>query len=265
MSKIKKRKEAIATLNKLMGSPENVLAIHYSCESFYDKTDGKSPRITSIAVRYLKSAQTTSFSIHQIGERENFNLAQIENKYDELERKMLEEFFDFVRTHSGYKWLHWNMRDINYGFHALEHRFKVLGGQPVVINDEQKFDLARILIDMYSVSYAPHPRLPKLIEMNKIAPKDFLSGADEAIAFTNKDYVKLHQSTLRKVDVINNIAQRAYEGTLKTSSKLKEIYGVSPQGIYELIKDHWFFGLLATILVTIAGILMQNAFSGNPK
>ena len=32
---------------------------------------------------------------------------------------MLARFFEFVRRHSHYYWLHWNMRDINYGFAAL--------------------------------------------------------------------------------------------------------------------------------------------------
>jgi len=41
--------------------------IHYSCESFYDRPNGASPRITSIAVRKLDSGQTLSFSILSIG------------------------------------------------------------------------------------------------------------------------------------------------------------------------------------------------------
>lgn len=37
--------------------------------------------------------------------------------------------------------LHWNMRDINYGFAAIEHRFSVLGGKPFILADNRKYGL----------------------------------------------------------------------------------------------------------------------------
>lgn len=97
------------------------------------------------------------------------------------------------------------MRDINYGFAALEHRFRVLGGEPFVLPEGKKFDLARALIALYGVSYTGHPRLTTLIEKNHIAHRDFLSGQEEADAFDAQDYIKLHQSTLRKVDICQDI------------------------------------------------------------
>lgn len=72
---------------------------------------------------------------------------------------MLQEFFEHARGNQGMKYLHWNMRDINYGFAAVEHRFRVLGGEPFVIADDRKIDLARLLIDIFRVGYAGHPRL----------------------------------------------------------------------------------------------------------
>jgi hypothetical protein len=33
------------------------------------------------------------------------------------------------------KYVHWNMRDVNYGFQAIEHRFRVLGGEPYIVED----------------------------------------------------------------------------------------------------------------------------------
>ena len=69
-------------------------------------------------------------------------------------------------------------------------------------NDENKFDLARLLINIYGSDYIEHSRLEKLVERNCITNTDFLAGKEEASAFDNKEYIKLHQSTLRKVDVI---------------------------------------------------------------
>ncbi|OOP65466.1 hypothetical protein BWZ43_24955, partial [Heyndrickxia oleronia] len=61
------------------------------------------------------------------------------------------------------------------------------------------------------------------------------SGEEEARSFEDKEFVKLHQSTLRKVDILHSIV----EDDLLTDSELKEIYGLTPQGIYELVKENW--------------------------
>jgi hypothetical protein len=66
---IQRKRRAQTKLASLLENPEHCILIHYSCESFYDRTDGSSPHITSLAVRNLGSAQTTAFSIHQIAER----------------------------------------------------------------------------------------------------------------------------------------------------------------------------------------------------
>jgi hypothetical protein len=117
------------TLDKLFGDASNVWVIHYSCESFYDRPEGRSPRVTSIAVRRLDSGQTLSFSIHKVAEEQKIGFNEIEAQYDKLERKMLDEFYSHVGSHRGMKYLHWNMRDINYGFAAIDHRYKVFGGK----------------------------------------------------------------------------------------------------------------------------------------
>lgn len=136
---------------------------------------------------------------------------------------MLDEFYDYVRIHSSHFWLHWNMRDINYGFPAIAHRHKVLKGNPEEIAETKLVDLSRLLVSIYGDNYIPHTRLTNLIDKNSISNKDFLAGKDEAEAFDKKQYVKLHQSTLRKVDVLSNIVELAANGSLKTNSK-KEGY-----------------------------------------
>lgn len=230
------------------------IVLHYSCESFYDIKDGRTPRVTSVAARNLSTGQTASFSIHKSAEQQRVPPNQISQRYDDLERHMLDEYFDFIKSRHGYSFIHWNMRDINYGFQAIEHRYKVLGGDPFVIDDSRKFDLARELINQFGPAYVPHGsagRLHSLMELNRITARDALTGQQEADAFDAGEYVKLHQSTLRKVDVMSNILERILDGSLKTTASWREKTGLHPAVLIEVLKEHWIWSL---IVGTIAAI-----------
>lgn len=102
--------------------------------------------------------------------------SDIDAEYDSLEKEMLEEFFQFMLEHRTYDWVHWNMRDINYGFPALEHRFKVLKGEPVELDESRKFDFSRALVSIFGNKYMGHPHLIKIIEENHITDRDLLDG-----------------------------------------------------------------------------------------
>ena len=235
---LKEQKAAKAALDSLHDQAASTIIIHYSCESFYDRPRGDSPRITSIAARRLDSGQTHSFSIHKIAELHGADLAALEADYDRFEKEMLDEFFDFVRLNDRCKWLHWNMRDANYGFAAIEHRYRVLQGNPVVIPDERKFDLARMLIEIYGPDYIGHPRLEELIDKNFISRLAFMSGKEEADAFDRHDYVGLHQSTLRKIDIFANIFSRQINGSLKTKASWWAKNGSSVTGALQGVMLH---------------------------
>ena len=256
LAKIERRRKARREIEEIHKNESHVLIIHYSCESFYNRETGETPRITSVVVRNFASGQTDSFSIHKVAELAGCPPQEIECRYDELEKKMLGEFFDFLESHIGYDWVHWNMRDINYGFAALEHRFKVLRGKPKAKLDEsRKHDLSRIIVAIYGPSYIGHPRMKKLMEKNGIKALDFLDGAGEAAAFENKEFVKLHQSTLRKADIISNICGRVIDGTLMTDANWRDQYGVHPAVLIELAVKHWLFALVG-LLLAIAGLVV---------
>lgn len=233
-----RRRAAFDTLARLLDHPNDVFLVHYSCESFYNRKESHSPRVTSIAVRNFGTAQTQSFSIHQVAERQG-QLSTIEEHYDELEKEMLDDFFRLVVRSRNMHWVHWNMRDINFGFPALEHRLKALGGDPgAELPDALKHDLARLLVDVYGLRYIAHPRLASLVERNGITRQSFLIGADEAEAFEKRDYVKLHQSTLRKVDIMATILERTAARNLKTDAKWRDVHGLGPHGIKEFFGEH---------------------------
>lgn len=166
---------------------------------------------------------------------------------------MLDEFYEFVRRHGSVLWVHWNMRDANYGFPALAHRCKVLGGSPVEVHDSQLIDLARILGAMYGEKYIGHPRLETLVDKNGLTKVGFLNGAEEAQAFDSREYVKLHQSTLRKVHIFESILVRIENRTLKTDASFLEKYGGYLGALVGFSSEHPV-GALLTLAGTIASI-----------
>lgn len=256
----RRRKGARDQLRGLFEHPESTWVVHYSCESFYDSPTGGSPRTTSIAVRNIANGQTHSFSVHQVAEELGVAATDVAHRYEEVEKELLTQFFDFVRRRSGHRWLHWNMRDINYGFIALEHRAKVLGIAPEIIEDSRKVDLARVLIDLYSPTYAGHPRLKSILELNRIGMKDFLTGAEEAEAFESGAYSRLHMSTLRKVDVISTLAERTEEGRLDTQAKWWAQHRGSVLAALETLSDSiWVRGAgVVVILYSLVVLIMQG-------
>jgi hypothetical protein len=247
-----RRKEARQELAALFRQPGQLNVIHYSCESFYDRPQGRSPRITSIAVRHVGSRQTRSFSIHQVAEREGIAAHDMEENYDDLEKMMLSEFYEFIQSNSSAYWIHWNMRDINYGFPAIAHRYQVLGGHPITVPESHLFDLASKLVGIYGGSYAPNQRLENLMQISGISKRHFLNGQEEAQAFDRKEYYKLHQSTLRKVDVIHTIAERELDGTLRTNSRLTDQLGVSVGAWVEWVTGTWVFKLAGAVGIILS-------------
>jgi len=257
LQRLRERREALAELRETRRNAQSAFVIHYSSESFYHTKEGKTPRVTSIAVRNLATGQTCSFSIHLLAEQQWHSLTDIPNHYDALERKMLDEFFEFLRAHPGHAFIHWNMRDINYGFPALEHRYKVLHGEPYLVPEDKRFDLARAAVSIYSPSYMEHGtdgRFLNLCRFNRVTDRDALTGAEEAEAFRQKQFVRLHQSTLRKADMMSNVFERMEDGSLKTKARWIDIYGLHPKIAVELVREYWGWTLI-TMAATLIGLL----------
>ncbi|MFJ2363661.1 hypothetical protein ACIPIN_08145 [Pseudomonas sp. NPDC087697] len=251
VARIRERSKSRKLIEDLYEDSQRVYVVHYSCESFYENSTGGSTRVTSIAIRNLKTAQTRSWSIHKAAELQGC-LTQIPENFPALELLMLDGYFEFLRLNSGSYFTHWNMRDENYGFFALEHRHRTLGGTPFELLDDKKVDLARVLVSVYGRQYAPHEA--KISEINGISDKDALTGAQEAEAFEAGEYLKLHQSTLRKLDMFCNIFERMHEKTLKTNASWIDANGIHPNYLIEKIKSHWVISAFI-LLATLGGAL----------
>jgi hypothetical protein len=187
------------TLKKLHENENSLFIIHYSCQNLNDNNENYSPRITSIAVFHVGSSTMHSFSIHLIAEVNKIPREDIDAHYDDLEKEMLAQFFAFISENDGGFWLHWNMSNINYGFEALIHRYKVLSGiDGKRIQDSKKFNLSSLILSIYGKDCVEHPRMPSFMRLNDGEHRDYLTGKEEVDAFAAKEYVKLHKSTMSK-------------------------------------------------------------------
>ena len=251
----KKIREANKVLDRIFKDKDECFLVHYSCESFVDNSHG-SLKVTSIAIRKLDSAQTKSYSIFQYAELLKVSSSDIELRYSEIEKLMLQDYFNLLKDNAHKTFIHWNMRDINYGFQAIEHRGRVLDCDIFELPDTSKVDLARLLVKRYGINYIGHPRLEKLIDLNKITKNCFLTGKEEAVAFENGEFLKLHQSTLRKVHCFENIIERIGDNSLKVDSSFFDIYGLELSVVWRKIKEHWLFVIVASL--GAIGVVLLN-------
>lgn len=261
MTKLTDRKNALEQLKNIDLNKESYYIIHYSCERFNNET-GTSPRITSIAIRDFLNAQTILFSLHKTAEELSVPFNKIKEDIDRIEKEMLKNYFKLVKDKQKDKyWIHWNMRDTNYGFKAIEHRYSVLGGKPSnsIIDDSKKIDLSGLLIKLFDKGYASHPRIEKLMEKNNISsPPDFLSGSKEADAYDNNEYNKIMMSTSRKVDIFSNFLNLTINNNLKVYTPKWKWYGVTFKGIWTTFRNSIWFVPISWSVSAILGALVSR-------
>jgi hypothetical protein len=161
---------------------------------------GQATRITSVVVRHYESGQTVSFATHTAAEYLGVPWDKIEARYDDIERELLTQFYDWARDRRERYWVHWNMRNVTFGFEHLEHRYRVLAKkEPPSIPVEVRVNLNDALKIRYGSDYVPDPRMPSLMELNGPRIQGFLTGKEEAEAFKSKDFIRMNASTIAKV------------------------------------------------------------------
>jgi hypothetical protein len=199
--------------------PERFAILHYSSEGLYDSGGlaSASPRITSIAAMELESRRITSFAPHAIAEELAVTDENSCPRMDDIERVMIDRLHAFLALHRDRYVIHWNMRDLVFGFGHLEHRDLVLGGAGLaLVPEEQRIDLHAILKQRYGPSFAPVPRLPGLMQLNGFRRDVVLGGPEEAQAFRCGDYIRMHRSTISKVEFMAHAISLAGKRRLKT-------------------------------------------------
>src|SRR5690606_5576113 len=121
------------------------------------------------------------------------------------------------------------MNNSNYGFKAIDNRYRILGGE---INNEIenkfKINLGETLCLIYGDLYSKDGnggKLHNLSVLNDFKPREFLKGSEEAECFEKREWLELHYTTLSKVKLFKLIIDKTANNELKVNSSYKEIYG----------------------------------------
>ncbi len=271
-ARLDERKIGLSKIDDLKKVRSKSLIIHYSCESFFN-TAGRTPRVTSIAVKNRDNGNAVIFSIHLTAQVRNKNLTNLtDSDFDTLEKDMLKDFYEFVQRHKTFRWIHWNMRNASFGFEAISNRYRILSGTPKKIEDQFKYDLPEILGLINTYKFEKHDKPTKgqllnLTKRNHITTKDALTGEEEAAAFDNRDFLLLHMSTMRKVEMIDRILNLLESKRLKIAASLITTCGLTIPGIIEIIRNNWLLFSLWSLGMAILGMALepcvQNFFGTN--
>src|SRR5262249_1155453 len=149
-------------------SLRRVKLIHCYTTPWADVPDG-TPAPLMIATLDLATSRENVFALHLVAERRGIPPIEIPGRRQELEREVWEEFYGLVRSAKNWRWVHWNMVSVVYGFPALAHRLQALGGTPAEIPQHRVINLAEALKRAFGDDYVPHPRLENLIRLNDLS------------------------------------------------------------------------------------------------
>lgn len=233
-----RQRAARQTLDGLFRKSETVWVLHYACQSFAPGQAIRSPRITAIVLRNLASGHTETFSLHSEAELLGLNPVGVLARLDQLERTMLDKYFAFLTLNVRNNFVHWKMRSMTYGFAAIEHRFAVLGGSPLQIGEQHRFDLERLIEEIYGFEYVKRPHFQNLARLNGIKLEGFLAGEKEAEAFTRSEYFAIQRSISAKVALLADVARRAHDRTLRTNAGWYTMNAGRVREMAEMFRDN---------------------------
>lgn len=256
MGVVKDRKIAVKNLKKITEDSSKVLFVHYSASNTYDDDDygNISPIITSIVIKSLDGQIDKQFAIHLEADKADIPKDQIQDSYRELELRILRLYNDFAKRHLDCYWIHWDMKNIHFGFEAIKHRyekiFEDLNDYCEVPNPKKK-NLRTILEGMYGdnfVSGSDTLKALMLCNSNDIEDGNYLSFDDESSQFGNKNFGAVIKSVDLKVDFIK-------KATKKLGSKKLVVSNRNRYAIFVDMVDHPMFTFIGWI-VGILGLLL---------
>ena len=159
---------------------QDIYAIHYSCDGFYDG-GAYAPTICSIALVNYATKELHTFALH--------NYVVQGKSLMESEQQLLKDFVDFYKNLNNPIFVHWNMDGLEFGFNAIRARAENFG-----LYD---FDLTKI--KDYNLCAVFHTNIIKSLEQNNSKRVTVLNGMDEANCFNKCAFEMVKMSTEGKV------------------------------------------------------------------
>lgn len=253
MSRYKERKAALRVLNEIENNPSNYYLIHYACDDF-----NKSDIISNISIMNFGNQNIVSFSIRTIADELRVPEVNIHSRIAKIQKELLTQFNDFIKSHPDAKWIHWNMNNDIFGFGALHRISKTMNvNDPVSVTANQTINLSHLLSRVYGPSFCADPRMESLARLNKLdLTYEYKNYSDEINLLHQSKYREITRSTNRKLTIFRIFLERAINRKLVVNSSWRDIYGVSFQGCYDAVKDKWWFAALTFI----AGIIIGHFF-----
>lgn len=260
MGIVRDRKIAVANLKKLIEDPSKVLFVHYSESRTYDDDDygNISPIITSIVIKSLDGQIDKQFAIHLEADKADIPKDQIQDSYRELELRILKLYNDFVRRHLDYFWIHWDMKNIHFGFEAIKHRyekiFESLDDYCEIPNNNKK-NLKTIIEGMYGDDFVSGPdTLSQLMlcNSNNIENSTYLSKDIESSQFEYKNFIAVIKSVDLKVEFIKKATKKLSSKKLIVSNKNNYAVFIDKVNHPYFTFSGWLIGLIGLILTIVA-------------
>jgi hypothetical protein len=218
LPKRSKIKEAKAKIKDLFSRMDDVMVLHYSCESF-DKE--ATPRITCICVGRLNSGVSNPFDFQDIADH-RFS--------PEEELRMLARFLNFARENSSKTWILWKGDSNKYGFSAIVDRFEYLRSTlpreergafiKPTLNLLSVTSLLRKIYGENSLTDGDHGALRMMARKNGLRINDMAAGLEEPELFRAGRLLVLRRSVEQKVQSIKDLLWRAYDGDIRMTGRV---------------------------------------------
>jgi hypothetical protein len=221
---------AIGELRAALSAGEPIMSVHYACESFYEIPD--------------RPVGISCISFADLGSSSEVTLPLIDRKGEEREQDMLRRFYDFLRSHPDTRLVHWNMNKPDFGFLAIENRYRFL----LDVTPEFKpsshlmYDLDDLLEAVFGKDYAdPPPRLLTMGALNGFKRRFMLKGDEEAKAYAEGRHADVRRSTSEKARLIAFLLKRFLGNTLLTNNAGMGFAGtvVDPVEVLACIADRF--------------------------
>jgi hypothetical protein len=207
----KSLREDLSILRDQFARGEQMVAIHYACENIYDAGDHP-PKVACIA--YCPIGRGSAGSFGHLGAPRG----EEGDDGDAAEKWVLRQYFEMIKQNPTVTIVHWNMNKADYGFTALESRYRYLFGEeaPYRVPQDRAFDLDDLVAAEHGEFFVRHPRLSNLAQANHLTRQHALLGRDEADRFAAGDHGAVHRSVEEKVRWIAVMAELFLSGSLTT-------------------------------------------------